>query len=73
MLEEIRQCGRPVGLKPSGGIRTAGDAANYLQLADEIMGPRWASRNTFRFGASSLLGSLIDILGADPHQPASGH
>ncbi len=39
MLEAIKASGRPVGLKPSGGIRTLADAATYLALADEMMGP----------------------------------
>jgi deoxyribose-phosphate aldolase len=73
MLEAIRESGRRVGLKPSGGIRTIADAAIYLALADEIMGEGWANRTTFRFGASGLLGSLIDALGGDTHQPATGH
>ncbi|MFX6019071.1 hypothetical protein ABTF08_19535, partial [Acinetobacter baumannii] len=38
MLEEIAAASRPVGLKASGGIRTAEDAAVYLALADKVMG-----------------------------------
>ena len=38
MLDAIRASGRPVGLKPSGGIRTLADAKIYLDLADRIMG-----------------------------------
>lgn len=59
MLEEIRASGRQVGLKPSGGIRTADDARAYLALADEIMGEGWARPETFRFGASGLLNALL--------------
>jgi deoxyribose-phosphate aldolase len=59
MLEEIRASGRRVGLKPSGGIRTADDARAYLALADEIMGEGWARPETFRFGASGLLDALL--------------
>lgn len=44
-----------VGIKPSGGIRSVEDAARYLALADRIMGPEWATAETFRFGASGLL------------------
>jgi deoxyribose-phosphate aldolase len=58
MLDEIRRSGRPVGLKPSGGIRTVDDAARYLALADEMMGDGWATRDTFRFGASGLLDAI---------------
>ena len=35
MLHVIAATGRPVGIKPSGGIRTIADAALYLALADE--------------------------------------
>ncbi|MBX9991075.1 deoxyribose-phosphate aldolase [Phreatobacter oligotrophus] len=59
MLEEIRASGRQVGLKPSGGIRTADDARAYLALADAIMGEGWARPETFRFGASGLLDALL--------------
>ncbi len=59
MLEEIRASGRQVGLKPSGGIRTADDARAYLALADEIRGEGWARPETFRFGASGLLDALL--------------
>jgi deoxyribose-phosphate aldolase len=59
MLNAIKQSGRPVGLKPSGGIRTLADAALYLDLADRIMGPGWATPRTFRIGASSLYDSLV--------------
>ena len=64
MLEEIRASGRTdVGLKPAGGIRTVEDARAYLALADEVMGEGWARKPTFRFGASSLLGSVLEVLG----------
>ncbi|MFZ4719371.1 MAG: deoxyribose-phosphate aldolase [Ilumatobacteraceae bacterium] len=59
MLSAIRDAGRPVGLKPSGGIRTLDDARIYLDQADEMMGPDWATPATFRFGASGLLTALI--------------
>ncbi|MGO4285010.1 deoxyribose-phosphate aldolase [Bosea sp. TAB14] len=59
MLNVIAMAGRPVGLKPSGGIRTLADAKGYLDLADAIMGPDWATPRTFRFGASGLHGALL--------------
>ena len=58
MLQVIRDSGRLVGLKPSGGIRTVADAQQYLDLADAIMGPQWATPQTFRFGASGLLDAV---------------
>lgn len=62
MLEAIRDSGAPVGLKPSGGIRTTAEAAHYLDLADRIMGPDWAGPRTFRLGASGLLDALAATL-----------
>ena len=67
VLEAIDVSGRPVGFKASGGIRTLADAATYLDLADAIMGPAWATPATFRFGASGLLDALeAAIAGAAP-------
>lgn len=74
MLEAIRASGRPVGLKPSGGIRTVAEAGVYLGLADAIMGPDWARPETFRFGASGLLDDLLAALGGDgPARAGSGY
>ena len=72
MLEVIAKAGRPVGLKPSGGIRTLADAAGYLALADEIMGPGWAKPETFRFGASGLHQVLADVIVGGAAGQASG-
>lgn len=62
MLRVIAATDRPVGVKPSGGIRTPDEAAAYLAVADRIMGPDWATPATFRFGASSLLDALLAVL-----------
>ncbi len=62
VLEAIAVSGRPVGFKASGGIRTAEAAGAYLDLADDVMGPGWATPATFRFGASSLLDALFGAL-----------
>ncbi|MDB5649276.1 MAG: deoxyribose-phosphate aldolase [Hyphomicrobiales bacterium] len=66
MLTCIRDSARPVGFKASGGLRTLADAAVYLALADEVMGTGWASPQTFRFGASSLLDALLAAVEANP-------
>jgi deoxyribose-phosphate aldolase len=58
MLEAIRDHGSG-GFKASGGVRTREDAEAYLALADEILGPDWATPQTFRIGASSLLDELL--------------
>ena len=71
LLEEIKDSGRlDVGFKPAGGIRTVEDAAVYLGSADAIMGPGWAAKSTFRFGASSLLGNVLEALGEVPAEEA---
>lgn len=62
MLEAIRESGRTVGFKASGGLRAAADAALYLALADRIMGPGWASPATLRLGASALHEALAAAL-----------
>lgn len=72
MLNVIRSSGRPVGLKPSGGIRTVADAKIYLDLADRIMGPDWATPNTFRIGASSVYGALIAAIEGRASTAAAG-
>lgn len=65
MLKVIRDIGvaNQVGCKVAGGVRTVEDAAQYLALADRIMGKTWADIRHFRFGASSLLSSLLNTLG----------
>ena len=65
MLTAIKEMGKPVGFKASGGIRTLADAQIYLDIADEIMGPDWATPDTFRFGASGLLDALLAALTED--------
>jgi deoxyribose-phosphate aldolase len=61
LLEEIKASTRTVGFKAAGGIKTTTDAANYLDLIDEVMGEEWAMPATFRFGASSMLEDLIAV------------
>jgi deoxyribose-phosphate aldolase len=68
MLEAIREAGTG-GFKAAGGVRTAEDAAAYLDLAGELLGPDWATPRTFRFGASGLLADLLEALGAGGTEP----
>jgi deoxyribose-phosphate aldolase len=58
LLEVVRAAGHG-GVKASGGIRTAEQAAEYLALADEVMGPGWATAERFRIGASSLVDDIL--------------
>lgn len=66
MLHVIAGAGRPVGIKPSGGISRADDAARYIEAAERIMGQGWVSPATFRFGASGLLNALLEAAGGEP-------
>lgn len=50
--------GRRAGVKVSGGIHTPAQASEYVALADELQGGP-ATPETFRIGASSLLGELL--------------
>jgi deoxyribose-phosphate aldolase len=43
-----------IGIKVSGGIRTAGEAVKYYTLVKEILGEEWLNKDLFRIGASSL-------------------
>ncbi|WFS62680.1 deoxyribose-phosphate aldolase [Pseudodesulfovibrio thermohalotolerans] len=67
MLSAIREMEpkvkRPLGFKPSGGLKTADQAAGHLFLADRILGQGWATPQTLRFGASSLLDDVKKHLG----------
>ncbi|OED00046.1 MULTISPECIES: deoxyribose-phosphate aldolase [unclassified Rhizobium] len=71
MLRAIRASGRKVGFKPAGGIGSVSDAALYLSLAETIMAPDWAMPSTFRFGASSLLDDILNVLAGGESKTAS--
>ncbi|PQQ42386.1 deoxyribose-phosphate aldolase [Photorhabdus luminescens] len=75
MMKVIHEMGvgETVGFKPAGGVRTAEEAAQYLALADHIMGDKWADARHFRFGASSLLGSLLTTLGHQNQEQSSNY
>ena len=64
MLKVIRDMGvsQRVGFKPAGGVRSAEDAKLYLDMAAEILGEEWVDADHYRFGASSLLTSLLNTL-----------
>lgn len=74
MLEVLKNSPENVGLKPSGGIKTTQDAANYLSMADEVMGAGWATPETFRFGASGVLSDILAVLSdQDTPTPSAGY
>ena len=60
VLECIRGSGKPCGLKVSGGIRNLTTAQSYMNLAIDIMGRDFLQPQTFRFGASTLLKTLVE-------------
>lgn len=73
MLQVIKDKNPSVGFKAAGGVKTAQQAADYLALAESIMGADWVSSKTFRFGASSLLGDLLATLGVQTNQSTTGY
>ncbi|MCE8038680.1 deoxyribose-phosphate aldolase [Halomonas sp. MCCC 1A11062] len=72
LLTAIKASGRDVGFKAAGGVRTAEDAAAYLQLAERVMRAEWITPAHFRFGASGLLGSLLETLGVEQDKGSTG-
>ncbi len=62
LLETIRDSGRDVGFKASGGIREFEEARKYLILSEVILGTDWPDPAHFRIGASSLLDDLIRVI-----------
>jgi deoxyribose-phosphate aldolase len=60
------QSGRPVGIKPSGGISTAGEALLYYNILKSTLGEDWLNNKLFRIGASRLANNLLaDIVGLE--------
>ncbi len=63
MMEAARdfhaQTGRPVGIKVAGGIRSAEQAIQYVNVLRETLGPSWLTPARFRIGASSLLNDVL--------------
>ena len=52
-----------VGFKAAGGIRTVQEAARYIALCREYLGPKALNATRFRIGASSVLSEIEAILG----------
>ncbi|AKJ29171.1 deoxyribose-phosphate aldolase [Caldimonas brevitalea] len=75
LLDVIRaHGGRRVGLKVSGGLANVEDVQTYLALAAETFGPDGLTPDRLRFGASSLLTSLLAVLdGRAAGAPAAGY
>ncbi|RQO76869.1 deoxyribose-phosphate aldolase [Aquitalea sp. FJL05] len=73
MLAAIRATGGHCGFKAAGGVRSAADAAEYIDLAEHLLGESWVTAEHFRFGASSLLASLQAEIAGMRSAPASGY
>lgn len=61
-----------VGFKPSGGIRTVAEAAIYIALCEEYLGPTALTPQRFRIGASSVLNDIEAVLGNTAAPPPAG-
>ncbi len=59
---ESERSGRVIGLKVSGGVRTADEALGHLEIIRSVLGPAWLRADRLRFGASSLLDDLLVAL-----------
>lgn len=55
--------GKQVGIKVSGGVRTAEEAVNYYTILKEVLGNEWLNKGLFRIGASSLVSDIEQRLG----------
>lgn len=55
--------GKKVGIKVSGGVRTAEKAVKYYTIVKETLGEEWLNKDLFRIGASSLVGDIEKRLG----------
>jgi len=75
MLQTLKETKSNAGFKAAGGIKDIETAADYLALADEIMGASWVKPETFRFGASGIFDNLVAILNDQetPDSPVKGY
>jgi deoxyribose-phosphate aldolase len=72
MMQVIKDKKPSVGFKPAGGVKTAADVQEYLEIATELLGEQWVNANNFRFGASSLLTNLLETLGFEGKEEDKG-
>jgi deoxyribose-phosphate aldolase len=64
--------GTAVGFKASGGVRSVADAAGYITLVRDILGPAALTAARLRFGASALLGDIERVLSGATDKVAPG-
>lgn len=51
-----------IGIKVSGGVRTAEDAVKYYTIVKTILGEEWLNKAYFRIGASGLASNLLHLI-----------
>jgi deoxyribose-phosphate aldolase len=56
--EYAEETGMAVGFKAAGGIRTAKQSVEWLELMKEELGNSWLEPHLFRIGASSMLADI---------------
>lgn len=66
------QAAARVGFKASGGIRTVADAALYIGLCRDALGPQAVQPRRFRIGASGLLNDIEAVLDDRVSAPPTG-
>lgn len=62
MLTSIKNSGNNCSFKAAGGVKFVREAKEYIDLTTDIMGKNWINSDNFRFGASSLLTDVINVL-----------
>ncbi|MBM7072505.1 deoxyribose-phosphate aldolase [Shewanella sp. 202IG2-18] len=63
-----------VGFKASGGVRTAEDAKQYIDMATELFGKEWSEHpEKLRIGASGLLNNVLGLLGHKTKAATAGY
>ena len=62
VAEHCAAGGRPVGIKVAGGVRTATDALEYVDIVRSVLGDGWLMPERLRFGASSLVADVVSQL-----------
>ena len=65
MLMAIKDSNQAIGLKVSGGIKTAHQALQYANMTQDILNIDKLSKERFRIGASSLIDELNANLTTD--------
>ena len=57
--DHYKNTGKMIGMKPAGGISTAEMALQYLAMLNDVLGPKWMTKEYFRFGASRLAQAIV--------------